>query len=126
MNEQHEELSSKVKKLEGQKKANSEAITNLEPKIQGLQFLSRVATIEVRNIPHYNSENFESFLSLLTRIGKELHLTIEPQVLRDVYRLPGTPGSARPIVAEFTRNESNPEEENSLKENHASYSNAQT
>ncbi|CAH4035079.1 unnamed protein product [Pieris brassicae] len=51
MNEQHKELSSKVKNLEGQKKANSEAINNLETKIQGLQFLSRVATIEVRNIP---------------------------------------------------------------------------
>ncbi|CAH4035792.1 unnamed protein product [Pieris brassicae] len=47
MNEQHEELSSKVKNLEGQKKANSEAINNLETKIQGLQFLSRVARFEI-------------------------------------------------------------------------------
>ncbi|CAH4028449.1 unnamed protein product [Pieris brassicae] len=109
MNEQHEELSSKVKNLEGQKKANSEAINNLETKIQGLQFLSRVATIEVRNIPHYDSENFESLLSILTRIGKELDLTIDSKELRDIYRLPGKPGTARPIVAEFscvhTRNE---------------------
>lgn len=109
INEKQEETATKVKEMEKEKKANADAIKNIETQIQDIHFQTRNATIEIRNIPYSDSEKFDDLLSVLSCICKAMDLTINSTDIRDIYRLPGKPGVSRPIVAEFscvqTRNE---------------------
>jgi hypothetical protein len=74
----------------------------LETQIQDIHLQTRSATIEIRNVPYFENEKFESLLSVLTSICKKMNLTLAPGDIRDIYRLPGKPGTTRPVVAEFT------------------------
>lgn len=65
-----------------------------------MHFQTRPATIELRNVPNVEDETAEK-MTVLSEIGKAVDLTINQSQLRDVYRLPGKPGTTRPIVAEF-------------------------
>lgn len=102
VNESYEEMKCKVVQLEQEKERNAETINNLEKQLQDLQFKSRSAAIELRNVPYKNEEKMEDLLNILSAFGRTMAVTIERADLRDLYRLPGKTGSVRPIVAEFS------------------------
>lgn len=109
MNKNQEEIAIKVKEIEKDKTANTDAIKILETQIQDIHFQTRQATIELRNIPVVENEKFDNLFSIVSKIGKAMEFDISLGDLRDIYRLPGRPTIARPIVAEFacvhTKNE---------------------
>lgn len=101
MNRSQEEIANKVREIEKDKNSNTEAIKNLETQVQDINFQTRHATLEIRNIPCFENESFDNLLSVLKNIGTALELEINPSDIRDLYRLPGKTGVVRPIVAEF-------------------------
>ncbi|KAJ8719145.1 hypothetical protein PYW07_016701 [Mythimna separata] len=109
INNQHEDIISKVSKLEKERSENSEYICRLQKQIQDLHFQSRQATIELRNVPIKENENVQDLTSVLITVGNALGVDIPLSAFRDIYRIPGKPGLSRPIVAEFcsvsTRND---------------------
>ncbi|KAJ8712866.1 hypothetical protein PYW08_008170 [Mythimna loreyi] len=63
INNQYEEIISKVSSLEKEKNANSEHINRLQKQIQDLRFAKRPASIEIRNIPVKEKENPDDFVA---------------------------------------------------------------
>jgi hypothetical protein len=102
-NKVQEETGTKVKEIENSLKYNTNAINITESQIQDIQFQTRHATLEIRNIPISENETFDSLFSSLSKICKAMELTINDADIRDLYRLPGKLGVLRPIVVEFTR-----------------------
>lgn len=109
INEKHEDIIGKVVTLEKQITQNDECMCQIQKQIQDLQYQTRQATIEIRNIPVKETENTEDLIATVKNVGKALNRNIDTLGLRDIYRLPGKPGLCRPIVAEFrcvnTRND---------------------
>ncbi|KAJ8733149.1 hypothetical protein PYW08_001447 [Mythimna loreyi] len=102
INEKFESLYSKASLLE-KKGIDSEVhINRLNKQVQDLNFLSRQATIELRNIPTKDQETPADLISAVSSVGKTIDLEVQQSAFRDVYRIPGKPGLCRPIVAEFS------------------------
>ena len=101
INQNYEETIQKVVEIEKEKNANTEAIKSLEAQIGDCNFLARQATIELRNVPVTRDENHQTLLATLKGVGKVVEVDVSSKDIRDIYRLPGKPGSVRPIVAEF-------------------------
>ncbi|KAJ8717443.1 hypothetical protein PYW08_005842 [Mythimna loreyi] len=102
INNQYEEIISKVSSLEKEKNANSEHINRLQKQIQDLHFAKRPATIEIRNIPVKENENPDDLIAVALKVGKAVDMDIQASAFRDIYCIPGRPGLCRPIVAEFS------------------------
>ncbi|CAG9790279.1 unnamed protein product [Diatraea saccharalis] len=101
VSKQFEDMRTRTKKLEKDKKENQACILSLEAKIQELQRMSRSAAVEVRNIPQKDRESTADLTRIMSGIGKALNLSLQPGDLRDMYRGPGKPGTNRNIVVEF-------------------------
>lgn len=102
VNKSQEEITIKVKEIEVDKNSNTNAIKQLEAQIQDIHFQTRHATVELRNIPYSENEKYDNLVSIVSSIGKAMEFNVNPRDIRDIYRLPGKPGStSRPIVAEF-------------------------
>jgi hypothetical protein len=97
-----EETAAKIKEIKYGQNDNANAIKILESQIQDVQFQTRNATLEIRNIPITENEKFDNLMLILSSIGKAMEFSINPSDVRDIYRLPGKPGVLRPVVAEFT------------------------
>lgn len=102
INEKHEAIISKISTLEKGKTDNEDHINRLNIQIQDLNYLSRQATIELRNIPIKERETNEDLISAVSSVGKTISIDVQSSAFRDVYRIPGKPGLCRPIVAEFS------------------------
>lgn len=101
-NKEFEEMRGKVSDLEKRYNKNDESVGLLECQIQDLSRQSRPATIELRNVPAKDNEKPEDLRSIVSGVGRVLDMEIHDSNLRDIYRLPGKPGTSRSIVAEFT------------------------
>lgn len=101
MNSEHEHIKRQIESLERNNKEYSENINRFETEIQEIKRSSRSSSIEVRNVPEFEKETRENLLTVLSSIGKTLNITIQPQELRDIYRIPGKPGRNRTIIAEL-------------------------
>ncbi|KAJ8714535.1 hypothetical protein PYW07_002760 [Mythimna separata] len=102
INEKFESLNSKVSLLEKERIDHQDHINHLKKQVQDLNFLSRQATIEVRNIPMNEKETPTDLISAVSSIGKTVNMEVGQSAFRDVYRIPGKAGLCRPIVAEFS------------------------
>lgn len=109
INKTYEGLTSNVMNLEKERIENADNINRLQKQIQDMNFLTRQATIELRNIPNKENEKPKDLISAVTSVGRTIDMDIQTSAFRDVYRIPGKSGLCRPIVAEFgcvsTRNE---------------------
>ncbi|CAG4971729.1 unnamed protein product [Parnassius apollo] len=79
----------------------TENLMKIERKVHDLQVKSRTASIEFRNIPMQERETTDDLLSIVSGVCNALHIPIKHDEVRDVYRLPGKPGTNKTIVAEF-------------------------
>lgn len=101
INGQYEEMQTRIKKLEMDKKENRDCIALLETKIRELQRMSRSATIDIRNIPQSDKETTADLTKIVCGVGNALKINLQPGDLRDIYRGPGKPGSNRTIIVDF-------------------------
>ncbi|KAJ8717503.1 hypothetical protein PYW08_005902 [Mythimna loreyi] len=99
---QYDDLILQVGSLKKENMIYRNCIHTLETKIEDLQQFSRPSCVEIRNVPVKDKESAVDLAAIVTRISKIVGESIDGQNIRDVYRLPGKPGIARPVVAEFT------------------------
>ncbi|KAI5630693.1 hypothetical protein NE865_16595 [Phthorimaea operculella] len=104
INTNYEAMKHEINTLQKEKREQLEYIQQLEQKIRDVNFKSRPADIEIRNIPQVNGETCESLSKVVTSIGEVVGCPTAG--IRDIYRLPGQsrPGQssvARPIIVEF-------------------------
>lgn len=100
---QYEDITKKVDNWENERTQLTECIKTLDNKIKDLQQSSRSACVEVRNVPAKEKESYDDLVAIVTKIGSTIGKQLTPLDMRDVRRIPGKPGTTKPIVAEFTR-----------------------
>lgn len=102
INKQYDDLMKQIDALQKEKQVYRHCIENLEAKIVDLQQLSRSSCVEFRNVPIKDHESVEDLAAVITKVSTTVNVPLNNNNIRDVYRLPGKPGTARPIIAEFT------------------------
>lgn len=102
INNQYDDMVKKMDILQKENLAYTDIINNLETKMQDLQKLSRTSSVEIRNMPFKENESATDLSTIVTKVGAAVNITVNDSQLRDVYRLPGKPGTIRPIIAEFS------------------------
>ncbi|KAJ8735418.1 hypothetical protein PYW07_007038 [Mythimna separata] len=102
INKQYDDLIKQIDALDKEKQVYRHCIQNLEAKIEDLQQLSRSSCVEFRNVPLTDTESVEDLAAIVTKVSTTVGVPLNKNNVRDVYRLPGKPGTARPIVADFT------------------------
>lgn len=102
ISDKFESLNSKVSLLETRGIDKEDYISRLNKQVQDLNFLSRQATIELRNIPTTDKETPADLISAVSSVGKTVNMEVQQSAFRDVYRITGKAGLCRPIVAEFS------------------------
>ena len=101
-NKTYEDIKKRIEKLECDKKENQDCLLTMERKIQDFQHVSRSSKIEIRNVPHTKDEKTANLTSIVMNLSRAVNVTLKPEHLRDIYRIPGQPGVIKPIVVEFT------------------------
>lgn len=97
----NEDLKIRVENLEKERSNDQSYILTLEKKIENLEYSSRPACVELRNIPSSLKEMPTELANHVVNIGKVLNLNLQTSDMRDTYRLPAKPGKNRTIVVEF-------------------------
>lgn len=101
-NQSFEEVQLRIDSLEKERTYYKQAFESLENKLQDIELRSRSACIEIRNVPLNEKETAESLSKIVLQIASKVQMDMQPNGIRDVYRLPGKPGAVRPIIAEFS------------------------
>ncbi|XP_047023724.1 uncharacterized protein LOC124634054 [Helicoverpa zea] len=99
--EQYDDMMKKIDSLQKENQLHKDRIIHLEYKIQDIQQLSRSSCVEIRNVPAVVNESVYDLATIISKVGAAVDMTLNHTELRDAYRLPGKPGTIRPIVAEF-------------------------
>lgn len=84
---------------------NSQQIKQLEDKILDLQRQTYKYKLEIRNIPSLQNETREELSKIISSVSAKINVDLAPADLREFYRLPGKPGSPKPIIIEVTTTE---------------------
>lgn len=100
MNQKFEDMSTQIATLQKEKKEYLHTIDELEKKITDIKQCSRGSSIEIRNVPNLELESSSNLTKMMSNLGTILQTPIKG--IRDIYRIPGKPGTCKPIVVEFT------------------------
>lgn len=100
MNQRYEDMKLQIDLLQKEKKEYLFTITELEKKVTDIQQCSRGSAIEIRNVPFIERESVTDLVRMVESLGNVLSTPIKD--IRDVYRIPGKPGTTKPVVVEFT------------------------
>lgn len=103
MNAQYEDILKKVEVMEKERSELRSYNLTLENKIKDLEQNSRNSCVEIRNVPVPAKETHTDLTSVVTKIATTINIEINPMDVRDIRRLPGKPGSNKPIVVEFSK-----------------------
>lgn len=101
VNLKYEEIKVKVEVLEKDVSKNSETLSTLEDKLKDMMMASRSTTIQLRNVPNRERESVGDLMTIFAKIAGVCSADVSQTDLRDIYRLPGKPGTSRIIVAEL-------------------------
>lgn len=102
INKSYEAIKNRVESLETENKENKNYLLTLDKKLNELQYSTRSANIEIRNVPQKENENVQDLTTIVTKIGNLLETPLQSGDLRDIYRAPAKPGTTRNIVVEFS------------------------
>lgn len=104
ISKQYDDMLKQIDVLQKDKQGYRDYIQTLEAKIQDLQQSTRSSSVEIRNVPHLKEkESVAELTDIISKVGAAVNVPINSIHIRDIYRLPGKPGStSRPIVTEFT------------------------
>lgn len=101
MNAKFEEINDKVRRLETERKVNSDYILSLERQLEELQQRSRSSAMEVRNVPEKDHETKSDLIVIVKKLAATLNIYLQDNDIRDIHRRPGKPGTIKTIVTEF-------------------------
>ncbi|KAJ2948124.1 hypothetical protein O0L34_g9925 [Tuta absoluta] len=102
INDQYEDMKKQVQALHKESQQKTDYIISLEKKINDIQQNTRTSSVEIRNIPYKDNEKTTDLLKVVANVASAVDVQLSPTNIRDVYRLPGKPGTTKPIVAEFS------------------------
>lgn len=101
MSNKYDQFLSKINCLEKERQSDKLIIKELEDKLETLERKTRVAGIEIRNIPKQNGETKDTLVSEISKLGGILSVDINTNNIKDIYRLKSK-DSSDPIVVDFT------------------------
>ncbi|CAH0721756.1 unnamed protein product, partial [Brenthis ino] len=102
LNFHFEEMKKKIENLEAERKQHLLQISSLELKLDDIERNSKLSTIEMRNIPFIAQPESKATLSKIVQdTCKALDVNIQPNNIRDVYRLNGKSGK-NTVIADLT------------------------
>ncbi|CAH1634794.1 unnamed protein product [Spodoptera littoralis] len=99
---QYEDVLKQVNTLSKDTQQFGNNLQILESKTQDLQQFSRSSAIEIRNVTQNEGESSADLTEIVTKVGSVFGMAITKGHIRDIYRLPGKPGTNKPIVTEFS------------------------
>lgn len=102
MSNRNDEFLEKIHKLESERIEDKKIITYLEEKIEILERKTRITGVEFRNVPKIHGEKKEDVLNVVTKVLKVLNIDVQPNDIKDTYRLNTKDSTASPIITEFT------------------------
>lgn len=97
----YEDLIQKIDKLEAERNGSLRYIKTLENKIEQIERGQNCSRIEMRGIPRAESESKKSFLRHVHNMGKALNVSLQPNDIRNVYRINTKSDKIKPIIVEF-------------------------
>ncbi|KAI5633486.1 hypothetical protein NE865_13772 [Phthorimaea operculella] len=106
LSDKYDEAMTQIKALENEKKEDKKRITALQERVEFLERKSCSATIELRNVPHLNSdqnkyEGKDELTKFVQDMGEIVKVEIKDSDLKDIYRLKSQENAKSTIVAEF-------------------------
>lgn len=103
MSQKYDDVMIQIEILQKEKQAYKHTTQTFETKILDLQLSTRSSTVKIRNVPSVKEkESTADLANIVSKVGATVNVPINTTHIRDIYRLPGKPGSTRPIVTEFT------------------------
>ena len=97
-----DELALRVESLETERRESLSYIGKLETKIEQFEQSSRSTCLEIRNIPVAKSETKTSLLNTVIDVSKLINRPIQPQEIKDVFRIRTKDPANKTIVVDFT------------------------
>lgn len=98
MTQKYDEVLQRLEVVEIDNKAKDQKILYLENKIETLERMNRITSIELRNIPNDTKESKEDLRSVLIKTANVLNVNLSCAEIKDIYRI----GKAKAIIADFT------------------------
>lgn len=94
-------IQSQIDKLESDRNKNLQYIQVLEQKLEQLERHRRSTCVEIKNIPHRTGETKSSLLSQLVPLASVLNTPIDPQYVKDIFRINTRDPNNKTIIVEF-------------------------
>ncbi|XP_069355286.1 girdin-like [Maniola hyperantus] len=101
LSQKYDSVVNQIEKLECEKQANRQNLQLLEQKLDNYERLSRSTCIEVRNIPTVKSETKDSLLNTIIATAKILNMTLQPNEVKDVFRLNSKDPAHKTVFVDF-------------------------
>lgn len=101
-NESFEEVQSCVTTLEKERTYYKQSFENLENRLQDIEFRSRSAGVEIRNVHLKESESAKDLTNIAVQVGSKIKMDLHSNEIRNIYRMPGKSNTSRPIIVEFS------------------------
>lgn len=102
LSSKYEELRGAVDSLEQDRKQNQIYINTLENKLEMLERKSRIACLEIRNVPKIcNTETRQYLRDTVKKISSTLSVNVDDMDIRDVFRVNAGKEKDKPIVVDF-------------------------
>lgn len=102
MSTKYEEVRVRLEEMESERRNNLNYIKVLEQRIETLERGSRSTSIELRNIPHTQSETKENLIQIIKEVGLATNAPIQTADIKDIFRVKSGSSIKKPIIAEFT------------------------
>lgn len=94
-------LKTQIDELQSERKNYLHQLQCMEDKLEIFERQSRSTCVEIRNIPLANSENKDSLIKTTICIGKKINISLEPQDIRDIFRINSKEQSRKTIIVDF-------------------------
>ncbi|XP_047991417.1 uncharacterized protein LOC125230330 [Leguminivora glycinivorella] len=94
-------VQTQIDKLETDRNKNLQYIQVLEQKLENLERYRRSTCVEIKNIPHSKGESKLSLITQLSTLANVLNTPIDPQHVKDIFRITTRDPNMKTIIIEF-------------------------
>ncbi|XP_073944777.1 uncharacterized protein [Choristoneura fumiferana] len=94
-------IQSQIDKLESDRNKNLQYIQVLEQKMEQFERHRRSTCVEIKNIPHRTGETKSSLLNQLVPLARVLNTPMDPQYVKDIFRINTRNPNNKTIIVEF-------------------------
>lgn len=102
LSSRYEELRESVDLLEKERKQNRIYVDTLESKIEMLERKSRIASLEIRNVPKLvKTESRDNLRDTIKKISSVLRVDVGDADIRDIFRINTRRENDKPIIVDF-------------------------